>query len=564
MAATLIELHCDALPQSFRAIDVHGDEAMNALSRWEVLGVCDDGLIDVDQAVGARAALRLVDELEGTARPVGLVVTDVMLEGEDRDGHRITVILAPPQWALTLRSGYRIFQDKTTKEIVEELLKDAGIPSDQVVWRLSGTYLKRLHCVQYGETEWAFAERLLADEGISYWFDAEDDGKPLLIFGDATTSHDGLRESRVLPYEDAGNKISYRRFLELERVDSMVTTAAHVRDFDVRAPAVLIEGKAGEGPLEYYEYPACVLTSDAAEARAKVRLDQLQRLKTHVLASSDCVRLQPGRVVKVEGCADAWMNGDHLVVSVRHQVGMGAQNASLGASYHAKVTMVPHEPRAFRPGIPGRLPKVEGLESAFTTGPPGAEIHVDDLGRVKVRFPWDRSGITDDTSSCWVRCLQMGMGGSMLLPRVGWEVPVVYIDGNPDLPFVLGRFYNATAVVPYGLPGAAATTTLQSATSPGGGSTNEIRMGDGAGKQEMFIHRDARRLAHAHVDDQRIAIAHGRRRPGRQRRHRLRDLGRRQPIRDDRRHGEHQGDGEPQPHLRLVHRAHRRALWRSV
>jgi type VI secretion system secreted protein VgrG len=138
--------------------------------------------------------------------------------------------------------------------------------------------------------------------------------------------------------------------------------------------------------------------------------------------------------------------------------------------------------------VPERRQGHDGIETAVTTGPRGEEIHVDDLGRVKLRFPWDRSGITDDRSSAWARCLQMNLGGAMLLPRVGWEVPVAYIDGNPDRPFVLGRLYNATAVTPYALPAAAATTTLQSATSPGGGSTNELRMSDVAGGQEMFVH----------------------------------------------------------------------------
>jgi len=150
--------------------------------------------------------------------------------------------------------------------------------------------------------------------------------------------------------------------------------------------------------------------------------------------------------------------------------------------------MVPLGDKAFRPATPARAPRASGIESAITTGVSGEEIHVDDLGRVKLRFPWDRSGITDDRSSAWTRSLQMSMGGSMLLPRVGWEVPVGYLDGIPDRPFVLGRVYNATAPVPYGLPGGSATTTLQSDTSPGGGSSNEIRMADTAGSMEMFVH----------------------------------------------------------------------------
>jgi type VI secretion system secreted protein VgrG len=131
---------------------------------------------------------------------------------------------------------------------------------------------------------------------------------------------------------------------------------------------------------------------------------------------------------------------------------------------------------------------VSGLETAVVTGPAGEEIHVDDLGSVNVRFPWDRSGVADDKSSLPVRCLQMNMQGSMLLPRVGWEAPVVYFEGNPDRPFVLGRLYNGGAPAPYGLPGSKATSTLQSATSPSNGTTQELRFSDGAASQETFIH----------------------------------------------------------------------------
>ena len=182
------------------------------------------------------------------------------------------------------------------------------------------------------------------------------------------------------------------------------------------------------------------------------------------------------------------MNRQYLIVSVEHELTSGSPNDANGVSYKNSVVLVPGGERAFRPPAPVGQRRPVGIETAITTGAAGEEIHVDDMGRVKLRFLWDRSGITDDKSSTWARCLQMGLGGSMLLPRVGWEVPVGYIDNNPDRPFVLGRVYNATAIVPYSLPAGAATTTLQSATSPGGGSTNEIRMSDTAGKQEMFIH----------------------------------------------------------------------------
>lgn len=488
MASIYIELGCAALPAGFRVVTSRGVEAINTLSRWEIGILLDGASVDAESVIGAPAALRIVDEDEGTQRDIGLVVSNFVHDEEGRDGSHYTVELAPAEWLLTRRSGYRIFLDKTTKEIVSELLQDAGIPSNGVVWRLSGAYEKRLHCVQYQETEWAFIERLLADEGISYWCDFLGEDKPTLVLADDKSAYEAVSGSVVIPFEVTHGLVGGRHIFDLAVTESMVTTAVALRDYDVRAPTVFIEGEAGEGLLEHFEYPTSALTSVAAKARAKVRLEQLGRFKLTAEGSSDCIRLQPGRVIQLDTCADEWMNRRYVITSVEQRISEGTQNDAATAQYTSRITLVPHGEIAFRPGLPRPAPRVTGLEPATTSGPAGEEIHVDDLGRVKVRFPWDRSGITDDKASYWVRCLQMGMGGTMLLPRVGWEVPVAYIDGDPDRPFVLGRTYNATMVVPYGLPGAAATTTLQSVTSPGGGGTNEIRMGDGAGKQEMFVH----------------------------------------------------------------------------
>ena len=488
MASIFAQLVCDALPKGFHTVRASGTEAMNALARWDVGVLLDDPLADPEASIGQPATLQLVDEIEGSARTVGLVVTDVTYEGAGRDGVHYTVALAPLLWFLTLRSGYRIFLDKTTKQIADELLKDAGVPADRVVWRLSGQYQPRPQTAQYDETDWGFLTRLLADDGISFWFDDLEGKGPVLVLADDAASHDGIEGDPVLPFEGVGGALQRRAFHDLTVTRVMAPNAVHVRDYDVRAPDVPIEGKAGKGGLEHFEYPACVLDSGAAERRAKVRLEQLQRHERHAHAVASCVRLQPGRVVKIIGCADDWMNEAYLIVGAEHEVENGAPADAGSSGHQCRVMLVPSGKMAQRPDLPRRVPRVAGVEPAITTGPGGEEIHVDDLGRVKLRFPWDRSGITDDKSSYWVRCLQVNLGAVMLLPRVGWEVPVAYLDGNPDRPFVLGRAYNGTAIVPYGLPGHAATTSLQSATTPRNGTTNELRLGDTGGGMEMFLH----------------------------------------------------------------------------
>ncbi|MBI4956064.1 MAG: type VI secretion system tip protein VgrG [Myxococcales bacterium] len=477
------------MPDDARVAELIGTEALNALSSFEVLLESDEPGVDLEALLKASATLRLHDELEAVGRTVALVVQSADYEGQSVGGHGYRLRLAPPAWLLTLRRGYRIFRDKTTRQIVTEVLEGAGIAPSSLRFRLSGEYLQRLHCTQYDESEWSFVERLLADEGISYWFDFDEAAEqPLLVCADDRNAHEEANGGRALPFFDPGDKTPFRHLHELERIEELAVEAVQVREYDVRAPDVYIDGAAGKGAREYFEYPACVLDAAAAGRRAQARLEQLQRFAARASGASDCLRVQPGRVLTVGHCADEALNGDYLVVGVEHRLTAQTRRSVREARYENRVLFVPWGETAFRPDRPRRRPKVGGIEPAFTTGAAGEEIHVDDLGRVKVRFPWDRTGIDDDTTSTWVRCLQMSMAGAMVLPRVGWEVAVAYVDGNPDVPFVLGRTYNATAIVPYGLPGAAATSTFQSATSPGDGTTNEIRMGDSAGGQELFVH----------------------------------------------------------------------------
>lgn len=482
-----VDLGCDALGAEVRLLAAAGREAMNALSSWTLDVVAVSGAIAADDAIGAAATITLTDPLEEAPRSIGLIVTEVTFEHMTADGPVYRLTLAPPEWLLTLRSGYRIFQEKSGPDIVKLVLTDAGTAADKIVTRLSGGYGLRLHTTQYGEGDWAFLERICAEEGISYWFDSTDAG-PNIVFGDDPGSHDGTTGGPTLPFHDPSGMVHVRSITELAVEERVVTESTTVRDYDVRHPDVLIEGKSGKGSLEHYEYPARVIDGAAATERARVRLEQLGRFRVRATAKSDSIRLQPGRFFTIAGCAEADLDADYVVVEVTHRWSAPSRGRADSGRYQNEAVLVPKEGPAHRPALPHDRPQIPGTETAITTGASGEEIHTNDLGELKIRFPWDRSGIFDDKSSTWVRCLQMGLGGSMLIPRVGWEVPVVYYDGDPDRPLVLGRLYNAEGVVPYGLPAAKATTALQSATSPGGGSTNEIRMGDDAGKMEMFIH----------------------------------------------------------------------------
>jgi type VI secretion system secreted protein VgrG len=458
-------------------VSLSGREAMSALSSWRVEILVAEPF-DPSALLRKSATLRFTDGPDGFARAIPLVVTTARGEPSHTPDHAIVAMtLAPPLWLSSQRRAHRVFVDKTTKEIVDEVFANA---KTKLEWRTRGRYTKRLQCVQRGETEWAFVERILAEDGVAYWHHEDDEGAPVLVLGDDKGAHDGIDGPHVL-FREAASAFARPAFIEMEVERTMTTKAVHLRDFDVRRPDVFIESKAGEGPFERFEYPANVLTKEACDTRAKARLEQVRRDELVVHARGDTFRPKAGFLLEVDGCVDDDGNGKLLVAEATFEYRRGGLR-------ECRARMVRADERTYRPAIPEDAPRVAELESVVTTGSPGSEIHVDDLGRVKIRWLWDRSGAGDDRSSAWVRTLQLGMGGSMILPRVGWEVAVAYQHGNPDVPVVLGRLYNASLVVPYALPGAAMKTTLQSATSPGGAGTNEMRMDDSAGKQEFFVH----------------------------------------------------------------------------
>ncbi|MDC3955573.1 type VI secretion system Vgr family protein [Polyangium jinanense] len=481
----VVALFCDAFGEN-RVLSVSGREAMDELSVWRVEVVSDDGEIDVEALLDQEAAVGLTDSV-GNVRQIPLIVDEAAYIGMERIGHRYEIILKSRLSSLVIRRGYRVFQDKTTQEIVDELLRAAG--ATDVKWRIGGQYAKRAYTVQYGESEWDFLARLLGEEGIHVWFD-ELDERPTILFGDGNTSHDGIEGGAFLPFEDPGGLVtSPAAITHLTAIWSTTPTRAQVRDYSPEHPDVLVEGTAGEGAAEYYEYPARLSITDSAAPRAAVRLEQLARFAHRLEAKSSNLRLRPGRVVQIAGAADAWFDGKFLVVSVEHEARPPSRDEAAARAYANRALLVPfREERYFRPAIPSARPAVDGLDTAVVTGPSGQEIHVDGLGQAKVRFRWDRSGITDDRSSCWVRSIQAPMSNSMALPRVGWEVPIAYENGDPDRPLLLGRVYNGGAKSPYPQPAHKATTTFQTATSPSDGTTHELRMGDDAGAMEMFVH----------------------------------------------------------------------------
>ena len=465
-------------------------EGLSQLFDVEVEFVCDTPDLDLEALLWT-AAVVYVEDADGGD---GVGFHGIIEEAEylhpraQRSVYRLR--LRPRIHGLAYRVRSRIFQQKDAVTVVKAVLKDAGIPDEALAWGgLAGRYPVREFCVQYQESELDFVLRLLEDEGIFYWFEHSTDGH-VMTFGDSPASHALINGEVTLPHSRA--ELAGRDFVTDLVFSTRLRHDTHVaRDWNFERPDGARKAEhagASTAGFERFEYPGGFGDNVDGGRRAHNRLEEARVDGVDLEGRSSCRRLRPGRVFAVADVTPRLMAREYLLLEARHvykEHGAGVGGAT--SPFRCDFRAVPND-TAFRPPRVTPRPRVHGKESAVVTGPGGEEIHVDQYGRIKVHFYWDREGKTDDNASCWIRVQQQNTSGSMILPRVGWEVDVGFIDGDPDRPVVLQKLYNQETMPPYGLPGAKTQSALQSSTSPGGAGTNEIRLEDGAGGMEFFIH----------------------------------------------------------------------------
>ncbi|MGN8258691.1 type VI secretion system Vgr family protein [Pseudomonas sp. SMSB3] len=430
--------------------------------------------------------------------------------------------LVEPQLArANLRSNWRIFQQKTVPQILELMLKRQGI--NQYELRASMDHQVREFCVQAGETDLAFFARLAAEEGFVYRF-AHSEKLHKLIITDRLQSL-GLISHGAIKAEDEDegfydddepidpNTVLYQSksggdqpmpCLRRLNYSEQVRTARQVqRDHTFTNPAYRQEHRAS-GPFlehqsaeyEYFDYPGRYKRDVVGKPFTENRITALRHDVRLAEVHGDDVRLQPGLSFNLTGHPREDLNTHWRVKSVKHK---GSQLTSLqeeasGADqstrYEQTAALVPGRTE-WRPA-PLEKPQVEGPHMATVVGPPGEEIYCDEWGRVKVSFPWDRESQNNEFSSCWVRVSQGWAGGSwgsMAIPRIGQDVIIQYVNGDPDQPMITGRTYCGDQLPPYDLPDHKTRMTIKSQTHKGDGY-NELRFEDQLGRQEVFIHAE--------------------------------------------------------------------------
>jgi type VI secretion system secreted protein VgrG len=483
----MAEIHLSSanLPADASVRRFSSDEGVSKPYRVTVEFATADAGYALNSLLRERAGATLVDGA-GRMRHLDGFVERARFVGHTGTQFHFCVELVPLLQTLAHREDSRIFQEENVKDIVTKVLSDAGV-DERVEWRLEADYPAHEFVVQYRESDLNFVERLLEDEGIFYFFEHSPDGHTLVFSDhvDAFKDQDGLDKVHfgMTPGEaDVTDPLAVFARQHVLRPNSVV-----LRDFDHVTPQVKPEGAAntaGPVPLRVYEFPAGLKTADGqADRRAKVRLKELRADADVCIGESEATNLCPGIPFTVSGASEPCCNGDFVVtqLSMRGEQGVdGGANVACKNSFEAIAVGA-----VFAPPRRARRPKIRGLQTATVTGPSGEQqaIHCDELGRIKVRFHWDRAGVGDDKSSCWLRVAQNAIGNSMVIPRVGWEVSVAFEGGDPTRPFVTNRIYNGKNKPMFDVVSKATCGSFKSMATPGAGKSNEFGSDDAGGSQ---------------------------------------------------------------------------------
>ena len=452
--------------------------------------------VDPEVLIGTMAELAFSAGDEGPLRRFGGVIEAVTIIGSTMVGggsvHHVKLHVVAAIGLLARSEGSEIFQELDVKEIVSKVLTANHIPAGKQDWKLGGSYPKREYCVQYNESALAFISRLLEEEGIYFRTELRDDGEHV-IFEDDSANSAPIEAPEELPFRqrtgldmelDAVYSISERR--------RVVSGKFVLRDYDFKRPKLEMTASAesdADTDLEVYDFPGLYVEPAEGKRLAQVRLEAEQAARNVTLIESDCTRLDVGRKFKITDALHDEINGGYVVVAAVHELGYGGGGE---ATYRVVAELLPEAVKYRSPRVTPQ-PIVEGPQTARVVAPKGApseDIHTDEHGRCKVKFNWDLGPAQDDKASCWMRTGQLETSGSMILPRIGWEVVVEFLEGNPDRPVVSGRLYNGVFMPPYALPEGKTRTSMQTASTPGGGGSNEIRFEDKAGAEEIMIHAE--------------------------------------------------------------------------
>lgn len=485
-----------------------GREALSELYSFTVEALSEEKSIDPADIIGKNVAVQ-INSIGGTHNRTfsGVVNRFVRVDlSEGRSSYPVYRLeFVPWLWLLTRTSDCRIFQQKSVTDIIKKVVEDFSF-SGQYKDNTQGSFPSLEYCVQYRETSANFLRRLMEEYGITFFFDYETN-KHTLNAANAP--------SAFQPIQGRAEKIRWEpaRSGAIDRDDEYVSE--WVREFEVQSRKWIQTDYNFKTPntslltdtdtiisnslaaYSMFDYPGRYTTSGDGRPLTKVRMEEDEANYDVIYGRSDVVAFAPGHKFELTEHPKKAENGKYVLTAVTHHARQGAVGTSGSAgeeafTYENSFTCIPANVH-YRP--PRVTPKsyVHGVQPAVVVGPSGEEIYTDEFGRVKVQFFWDREAKHNENSSCWIRVSQpiAGKGwGAIYLPRIGQEVLVDFMEGDPDRPVVVGRVYNAECTVPYSLPGEQTKSTWKSYSSKGGGGFNEIRFEDKKGSEQVFIHAE--------------------------------------------------------------------------
>lgn len=482
-----------------------GEECLSGLFNFSLSMLSEDGGIKPKDIVGKPVDF-FVRLPSGKERWFNGIVNSFHYSGKDDRVFNYRAGVVPRLWLLTRGSDCRVHEcdgQKDAKQIIDALLKELGFSDYK--WDLKRTLGKREYCVQYRETHFDFFSRLLEEEGVYYYFKHEK-GKHLLVLTDHI---DGVYDCPDTEVRMLSN------LSQPERTDSLRAWShdyeftsgkwSHT-DYDFEKPtsSLMSESKSkvsltGNSALEFYDFPGDFLEKGLGGDLVKLRMEEEESGHDTASGRSICHKFSPGaRFTLLQHHDKSEAGAKWVITAVEHHANLGGDYFSSASHtdeiYQNSFRVIPAEV-VFRPPRVRSKPRLMGIQSAVVVGPAGDEIYTDKYGRIKVQFPWDRKGKNDDKSSLWIRVATPWAGkqwGMIHIPRIGYEVVVSFLEGDPDRPVVTGMLYNADNMPPYSLPDNKTQSGIKTHSSKDGSDANfnEIRFEDKKDSEEIYVHAE--------------------------------------------------------------------------
>jgi type VI secretion system secreted protein VgrG len=488
----------------FRAM--RGHEELGRLSRFELSALSARGDIAPGDLLGKSVTVTIELRAGGrrySERHLHGYVTHFAQAGMVGRYYEYRLTVRPWLWFLTRTADCRIFQDKTVPEIVKAVFGDhPAVASFED--GLTGTYAKREYCVQYRESDFAFVSRLLEEEGIYYYFE-HGKGQHVMKLVDSYSGHRRLAPGWEISYYASGEKVrADEEFIHAWTFGVGIQPGfVALDDYDFTKPKADLAARAKlvqaheRADYEWFDAPGEYLDPGMGEQYARARIDEFHARYEQAEAVCNVRALEVGRLFTLTNAPRRDQEREYLVVRAESELRDNAYESAAtdeAATYRCTFTALQSQ-QQFRPARTTRRPTVKGLHSAVVVGPANEEIWCDRYGRVKVQFHWDRYGKKNENSSCWIRVSHPWAGanwGMVALPRIGQEVVVDFLEGDPDQPLIVGRVYNADQMPPYDLPANKTQTGIKSRSALKGGPANfnEIRFEDKKDAEQLYIHAE--------------------------------------------------------------------------